>query len=39
MDIPRGDSRGVVIDKSGKRIAYGTGPVTSGNIDITGTGN
>jgi hypothetical protein len=29
----------LVIDKSGKRIAYGTGPVTSGNIDITGTGN
>jgi hypothetical protein len=29
----------LVIDKSGKRVAYGTGPVTSGNIDITGTGN
>jgi hypothetical protein len=29
----------LVIDKSGKRIAYGTGPVTSGNVDITGTGN
>jgi hypothetical protein len=29
----------LVIDQSGKRIAYGTGPVTSGNIDITGTGN
>jgi hypothetical protein len=29
----------LVIDKSGKRVAYGTGPVTSGNIDITGTLN
>jgi len=29
----------LVIDKTGKRIAYGTGPVTSGNVDITGTGN
>jgi hypothetical protein len=29
----------LVIDKSGERIAYGTGPVTAGNLDVTGTGN
>jgi hypothetical protein len=29
----------LVVDKSGKRIAYGTGPVTAGNLDITGNGN
>ena len=29
----------LVIDKTGKRIAYGTGPVTTGNIDVTATGN
>ena len=27
----------LVFDKSGKRIAYGTGPVVNGNIDITQT--
>jgi hypothetical protein len=29
----------LVIDKTGKRIAYGTGPVTTGNVDVTATGN
>lgn len=29
----------LAIDKTGKRIAYGTGPVTTGNIDVTATGN
>ena len=29
----------LVIDKSGKRITYGAGPVSSGNVDVTGTGN
>lgn len=29
----------LVIDKTGKRIAYGTGPVTSGNVDVSPTAN
>jgi hypothetical protein len=29
----------LVIDKTGKRIAYGTGPVTTGNVDVSPTGN
>jgi hypothetical protein len=29
----------LVIDKTGKRVAYGTGPVTTGDVDVTSTGN
>ena len=29
----------LVIDKSGQRIACGTGSVSWGNLDVTGTGN
>jgi hypothetical protein len=29
----------LIVDKTGKRIAYGTGPVTAGDIDVTPTGN
>jgi hypothetical protein len=28
----------LVVDKTGKRITYGTGPLASGNINVTSTG-